>query len=103
MGEDPSSDDATINASAPYVSVAPCVPAAADGTNCDAAVAPAKQAGITNGDEITAVNGTAVHDYGDLVAAVRGATQSSATVTFVHDGQTRTTKSSAGAGQARTR
>ncbi len=86
-----SSDDSTINASAPYVAVAPCVPAAADGTNCNTAIAPAKQAGIANGDEITAVNGTAVHDYGDLVAAVRNAKQSSATVTFVHDGQTRTT------------
>ncbi|HZD96836.1 MAG TPA: site-2 protease family protein, partial [Micromonosporaceae bacterium] len=78
-----SADDATINASAPYVSVAPCVPAAADGTNCDSAIAPAKKAGITNGDEITAVNGKAVHDYGDLVAAVRNAKQPAATVTYV--------------------
>jgi membrane-associated protease RseP (regulator of RpoE activity) len=85
-----SSDEATINASAPYVAVASCVPVNADGSQCDPSIAPAKKAGLASGDKITAINSTAIANYGQLVNAIRGATSPNATITYEHDGQTRT-------------
>src|SRR5215470_4837210 len=85
-------NDTTLNASPPYVQVQPCVATSASAT-CDPNLAPAKQAGLRNGDEITAINGTQVSNYGQLVVAVRTVDPDSpnAKVTYVRDGQTHTT------------
>src|SRR5215467_7240194 len=68
-----SSSSSKINASAPYVQIAPCLPLTPASTTCDASAAPAKHAGLQNGDKITSMNGVAIHSYGDLVSLVRTA------------------------------
>ncbi|HEY7174942.1 MAG TPA: site-2 protease family protein [Micromonosporaceae bacterium] len=90
-----SADDATISAAKPYVQIAPCLPKDPTSTTCDPAAAPAKHAGLQNGDLITSMNGVAVKSYGDLVTLVRTAKPGTsdaptATITFVRDGQTHT-------------
>jgi membrane-associated protease RseP (regulator of RpoE activity) len=91
-----SSSSSKINASAPYVQIAPCLPLTPTSTTCDASAAPAKHAGLQNGDKITSINGVAVHSYGDLVSLVRTAAPGTsnspdAKITYVRDGQTHTT------------
>ncbi len=88
-----SSDIATQRAAVPYVQVADCVPATPTSSTCDKSVAPAKQAGLRSGDEIIALNQTRITDYGDLVDAIRNVplSQPRAKITYVRDGQARTT------------
>lgn len=47
---------------------------------------PAAQAGLTDGDRITAVNGQPVSTWGDLLQAIRATPPGQATVAFVRDG-----------------
>ncbi|HKT03420.1 MAG TPA: site-2 protease family protein [Rugosimonospora sp.] len=79
-------DDTKIPA---YVKVQSCVPVAADRTDCVASdpSSPAKAAGLRDGDKITALNGTAITNYADLVTAIRGARSGLNQLTFERDGK----------------
>ncbi|HEY2674072.1 MAG TPA: site-2 protease family protein [Rugosimonospora sp.] len=86
------SDQAKVNALPPTVSIESCVQMDADRTNClpTDPKSPAQQAGLQNGDKITAVNGTQVSTYISLVNTIRAAKPGPATLTFEHDGVTKT-------------
>jgi membrane-associated protease RseP (regulator of RpoE activity) len=86
------SDQAKVNALPPTVSIESCVQMSADRTNClpSDPKSPAQQAGLQNGDKITAVNGKQVSTYIGLVNTIRSAKPGPATLTFQHDGVTKT-------------
>jgi membrane-associated protease RseP (regulator of RpoE activity) len=77
---------ADVSKAPAYVSVEPCVVVAAPGSGpctADDPQSPALQAGLRDGDHITAVNGTPVGNYGELVDKIRSATHSDNTITYV--------------------
>lgn len=54
-------------------------------------VSPAKAAGLRTGDRVTDVGGTTITTYGDLVRTIRATPPGPVEVTYVRDGETRTT------------
>ncbi len=74
------------------ISVESCVYANETATNCSPgdAPSPAKQAGLRDGDRVTALNGQPVNTYEDLIKALRSVAPGAATVTYVRDGKTQT-------------
>ncbi|GAA5181893.1 M50 family metallopeptidase [Rugosimonospora acidiphila] len=85
-------DQAKVDALPATVSIENCVQLNADRTNClpSDPQSPARQAGLQNGDKITAVNGTQVATYIGLVNTIRAAKPGPATLTFEHAGVTKT-------------
>jgi membrane-associated protease RseP (regulator of RpoE activity) len=61
------------------------------GCRGDDPVSPARQAGLQRGDRITALGGTQITTYGDLVRTVRSSPAGEVELTYVRDGGTRTT------------
>jgi membrane-associated protease RseP (regulator of RpoE activity) len=82
------SDPVKAGALAPTVNIESCVQLDADRTNClpSDPQSPAQQAGLRDGDRITAINNTQISDYNGLVSAIRSAKPGPATLTFEHDG-----------------
>ncbi|WP_213454540.1 M50 family metallopeptidase [Rhizomonospora bruguierae] len=75
---------------AAYVKVTDCVVVPNEVRDCQPGdpPSPARQAGLRDGDEITAVNGTPVTTYDDLLVQLRAAKPDSpASITYVRDGQ----------------
>ncbi len=78
------------NAYKPYVQVTSCVPLTQSATaDCPDGNSPAVKAGLKTGDEITAVNGVRVANYGQLVTAIRGSASPQTSLTVLRDGHTR--------------
>lgn len=74
-------------------SVTKCVPAEDKKGNalpCNGDNGPAYQIGLEKGDEITAVDGKTVKDYDSLVTTLRSKPGEKITLTYKHDGHTRT-------------
>jgi membrane-associated protease RseP (regulator of RpoE activity) len=87
---------------AAYVKVTDCVVVPNEARDCQAGdpASPAKQAGLRDGDEITAVNGAPVASYEDLLKRLREAKPgSTADITYLRDGQSRTAKATLGSVQ----
>ncbi len=86
------SDQAKVNALPPVVALESCVPQQADRTDClpSDPKAPSRLAGLRDGDKITAVNGTPVATYLDLVKTIRATPPGRATITFERGGALRT-------------
>ncbi|HEX6499343.1 MAG TPA: site-2 protease family protein [Micromonosporaceae bacterium] len=75
------------------VTVAPCVVATEDHVECtkdDVSPSPAQKAGLRDGDLITRFNGQPIHNYEDLVNAIRSTKPGPATMEYQRDGQTHT-------------
>jgi membrane-associated protease RseP (regulator of RpoE activity) len=86
------SDPVRSGALAPTVTIENCVQENADRTDCVSSdpQSPARQAGLQNGDKITAINSTQISTYNGLVDAIRSAKPGPATITFEHDGASQT-------------
>jgi membrane-associated protease RseP (regulator of RpoE activity) len=52
---------------------------------------PASEAGLRRGDRVTSVGGTTIRTYGDLVETIRSSPPEPVEVTYVRDGERRTT------------
>jgi membrane-associated protease RseP (regulator of RpoE activity) len=83
-----------------YVTVSSCAPVPATAVRCpdagtasstDFPTSPAKAAGLQDGDKITALDGTPVTSYGQLVNLIRQAPLGSHQVTYERNGATATT------------
>jgi membrane-associated protease RseP (regulator of RpoE activity) len=87
-------DESKVLAMPPLIQLEDCVQQSADRAQCISTdpPSPAKQAGLQNGDKITAINGTAINSYRDLLNTVRGSKPGPATITYEHNGVS-TTKS----------
>jgi membrane-associated protease RseP (regulator of RpoE activity) len=71
------------------VTVADCVYPTEESQTCDnQPVSPAKQAGLHDGDVITALDGKSIQTYDDLQKAIRGSHAGPVDVTYQRDGQT---------------
>ncbi|OLE29823.1 MAG: zinc metalloprotease [Actinobacteria bacterium 13_1_20CM_3_71_11] len=75
------------------ITVAPCVYATDDAPNCAPTdpAAPAKLAGLQDGDVITSLDGKPIHTYDDLQKAIRASKFGPVDVTYQRDGRTETT------------
>jgi membrane-associated protease RseP (regulator of RpoE activity) len=74
-------------------SVTKCVPnedKKGNALSCTGDAGPAYQLGLKKGDEITAVDGKKVKDYDSLVTTLRSKPGQRITLTYKHDGHTRT-------------
>lgn len=71
-----------------HVDVQDCVVLAAEARECRPGdpVAPAKQAGLRDGDKITAINGAPIGTYQDLIRVIREIEPGPATVEYERDG-----------------
>jgi membrane-associated protease RseP (regulator of RpoE activity) len=76
------------------VSLAPCVVVENAARQCQPGdpASPAAQAQLRNGDRITAVNGTPVNTWGDMLNVVRATPPGPATISYVRDGAPATAK-----------
>jgi membrane-associated protease RseP (regulator of RpoE activity) len=82
--------DAEARQQPAIVSLSDCVVVANELRPCAAGdpASPARQAGLADGDRITAVNGTAINTWDDMLKAVRAIPPGPATVNYLRDGQT---------------
>jgi membrane-associated protease RseP (regulator of RpoE activity) len=85
------SDPVKAGALAPTVNIENCVQLDADRTNCLTGTdadppSPAKQAGLQDGDKITAIGSAQISTYNGLVDAIRSAEPGPTTITFEHGG-----------------
>lgn len=81
------------SAATPYIQVISCVNVSSASRPCVAGTdpaGPAQQAGLRDGDQITAVGGVPVATYGELVTKIRSTPPGPVTVTYIRAGQTST-------------
>jgi membrane-associated protease RseP (regulator of RpoE activity) len=88
------STDEQARAEPAVISLAPCVVVENASRQCQPGdpASPAAQAQLRNGDRITAVNGTPVNTWADMLNAVRATPPGPATISYVRDGAPATAK-----------